>query len=390
MTKYKYLIVGGGMTADAAAKGIRAVDTLGSIGIISSETRPPYNRPPLSKGLWKGLGMDAIWRGTQNYFLKLHLGRTVQSLDAAKKQLTDDQGDAYTYEKLLLATGATPRKLPFGSQHIIYYRTVHDYQTLRRLADKGGRFAVIGAGFIGSEIAAALRMKDKEVVMLFPGEGIGSRVFPPDLSKYITDYYRDKGVEMIAGQRVGGLKKRGNELALSIQGGKEVTVNHVVAGIGVIPNIELGEQVGLEIDNGIVVDDHLRTSENDIYAAGDVASFYSPTLEKRRRVEHEDNANMMGRIAGLNMAGEVTPYHYLPCFYSDLFNLSYEAVGDLDSRFEAVFDWKKPFEKGVIYYLDNERVRGVLFWNIRGALGAARKLIADPGPFKPKDLKGRL
>jgi len=390
MLNYKYLIIGGGMTADAAAQGIRAVDALGSIGIISAESNPPYNRPPLSKALWKGLELDAIGRGTQDYFLDLHLGRRVKSLDSEKHQATDDLGDTYSYEKLLLATGATPRQLPFGAEHIIYYRTITDYEKLRKLVATGGRFAVIGAGFIGSEIAAALSMNHQEVVMIFPGEGIGSRVFPAELSKYITDYYREKGVEMMAGERVSALEKRGNELALISQSGKEILVNHVVAGIGVIPNMGLGEQVGLEIDNGIVVDEYLRTSHNDIYAAGDVAAFYSPILDKRWRVEHEDNANKMGRVAGLNMAGEKTPYHHMPYFYSDLFELSYEAVGELDSRLETLIDWKKPFEKGVIYYVDGGRVRGVLLWNIRHAVNAARKLISNPGPFKTKDLIGRL
>jgi NADPH-dependent 2,4-dienoyl-CoA reductase/sulfur reductase-like enzyme len=134
----------------------------------------------------------------------------------------------------------------------------------------------------------------------------------------------------------------------------------------------------------------LATSHPDIYAAGDVAAFDSPALGKRIRVEHEDNANSMGRCAGRNMAGEATPYHHLPSFYSDLFDLGYEAVGDLDARLETVADWQEPYRKGVIYYLERGRVRGVLLWNVWHQVDAARRLIAQPGPFSAADLERRM
>jgi len=144
------------------------------------------------------------------------------------------------------------------------------------------------------------------------------------------------------------------------------------------------------VENGIVVDELLRTTNPDIYAAGDVANFFNPALGKRLRVEHEDNANTMGRAAGLAMSGKATPYHHLPFFYSDLFDLGYEAVGELDSRLETVADWKQRYREGVVYYLRDGRVRGVLLWNVWGQVDAARELIAAPGPFRPTDLIGRL
>jgi 3-phenylpropionate/trans-cinnamate dioxygenase ferredoxin reductase component len=144
------------------------------------------------------------------------------------------------------------------------------------------------------------------------------------------------------------------------------------------------------VENGIIVDEYLRTTNPDIYAAGDVAAFFNPALGKRIRVEHEDNAISMGRSAGRNMAGQLEPYHHLPFFYSDLFDFGYEAVGELDSRFEIMADWTRPNEEGVIYYLQNNRVRGVLLWNVWEQVEAARQLIADPGPFTTKDLIGRL
>jgi NADPH-dependent 2,4-dienoyl-CoA reductase/sulfur reductase-like enzyme len=167
-------------------------------------------------------------------------------------------------------------------------------------------------------------------------------------------------------------------------------VDGVVAGIGIQPNSQLAQEAGLAVDNGIVVDEFLRTSQPDIYAAGDVAAFNDQTLGVRRRVEHEDNANTMGRLAGRAMAGGVTPYQHLPFFYSDLFELGYEAVGDVDARLEMVADWTEPYREGVVYYLQAGRVRGVLLWNVWEQVDAARQLIAEPGPFQPADLKGRL
>jgi len=378
------------MTADAAVSGIRELDTEGSIGLISKEPNPPYNRPPLSKGLWKGEAPVSIWRGTDKRNVTLQLSQKAQSLDARKRIVTDEQGSVYTFEKLLLATGVTPRQLPFDDGSIIYYRTVRDYENLRALTAQGRRFAVIGGGFIGWEITAALAMNGKEVVMLFPGEAIGDHIYPIDLARSLSDYYQQKGVTVVSRSAVLGLEKepRGTKVKTRSQG--EFLVDGVVAGIGVTPNVELALSAGLEVDNGIVVDEFLRTSNPDVYAAGDVANFYSPALEKRVRVEHEDNANTMGREAGRAMAGKASPYHHLPFFYSDLFDLGYEAIGDLDPRLETVADWKEPYREGVVYYLRDARVRGVLLWSVWSQVSAARELITAPGPFRAADLKGRL
>jgi len=395
MPNYTYLIVGGGMTADAAAHGIREVDRSGSIGVIGAEAHPPYNRPPLSKGLWKNMPLKSIWRKTEGVGVTSHAGRSAKHLDPRKKQVTDDQGTVYAFEKLLLATGATPRRLPFGAESIIYYRTLDDYQRLRALTEKGRRFAVIGGGFIGSEVAAALAMNGREVVMIFPDEGIGSRMFPPDLATFLNDFYRQKGIDVIAGASVTGMEARQGQSILKIrtaQSGSErdVVADGVVAGIGVQPNVELAEAAGLEVQNGIRVNASLRSSAPDIFAAGDVACFHNPLLDQWLRVEHEDNANTMGGMAGRAMAGETVSYDHLPSFYSDLFDLGYEAVGELDPRLETVADWKEPYREGVIYYLRGARVRGVLLWNVWEQVDAARRLLAEPGPFRAADLKGRL
>ncbi len=390
MAEYKYLIVGGGMTADAAVQGIRESDPHGSIGVISADSNPPYNRPPLSKGLWKGDAPDSVWRGTDKRSATLHLGRKAQSLDASAKRVTDDEGKAYHFDKLLLATGVSPRTLPFDDGSIIYYRTLDDYHKLRALAAQDERFAVIGGGFIGWEIAAALAMNGKQVVMLFPEEAIGARMYPIDLARFLNDYYRQKGVNVVAGSNVRSLQKKPEGVKVSTEKHGEFLVDAVVAGIGVTPNVDLARAAGLAVNNGIVVDESTRTNHPDVHAAGDVANFFNPALQARLRVEHEDNANTMGAAAGRSMAGKGSAYHHLPSFYSDLFDLGYEAVGELDSRLETITDWKDPNREGVVYYVRDGRVRGVLLWNVWGQVDAARELIEAAGPFRADDLRGRI
>jgi 3-phenylpropionate/trans-cinnamate dioxygenase ferredoxin reductase subunit len=395
MPHYKYLIIGGGMTADSAVRGIREADPGGEIGLIGAETDPPYDRPPLSKGLWKGEPEEKIDRGTEKPGVELHLGREATAFSLKDRRVSDDRGEFYTFEKLLLATGGVPRRLPGGGDGIIYFRTLSDYRRLRAAADRGRSFAVIGGGFIGSEIAAALRMNDKEVAMIFPGEGIGSGIYPRDLSLHLNEYYRGRGVEVLAGETVESVSERAGRFVIRTRreaDGKprEFAADGVVAGIGIRPDIRLAEKAGLPTGDGIVVDERLRAGHPDVFAAGDVASFPSAALGRRLRVEHEDNANAMGRAAGRSMAGTEEPYRHLPFFYSDLFDLGYEAVGELDARLETFVDWREPWKEGVVYYLRDGRVRGVLLWNVWHQVDAARELIASPGPFLAADLKGRL
>jgi NADPH-dependent 2,4-dienoyl-CoA reductase/sulfur reductase-like enzyme len=390
MKHYRYLIIGGGLTGDAAVKGIRELDEEGSIGMISLEPDPPYSRPPLSKGLWKGRPVEKIWRHTQDKDVELHLGHKVIKLDPQGKSIQDEEGHEFTYDKLLLATGGTPNQLPFGKDKIIYYRNFQDYQRLRTLSENKESFLVIGGGFIGSEIAAALRMVGKEVTMVFPEDAISANVFPQDLAEYINDYYREQGIKIVSGDTVTNIEDSGDHLTVHTKNRKIFEVDGIVAGIGVHPNVDLAQQAGLKVENGIVVDEHLMTTAPDIYAAGDVANFYHTALGKRKRVEHEDNAIQMGKLAGRNMAGANEAYTHAPMFYSDLFKLGYEAVGELNSKLEIVADWKEQFKKGVVYYLEDGRVRGVLLWNVWDTVPAASELLAEPGPFTSSDLIGKL
>lgn len=390
MPHFSHLLIGGGIAADSAAKTIRQLRPSDSIGIVASEPHPPYNRPPLSKALWKGDPEESIWRETPRDGVTLHLGRTAVALDTRAKTVTDDQGQQYSYGKLLLATGGKVRKLPGAPEGVIYYRTLDDYRALRAATGQGGRLAVIGGGFIGSEVAAALAMNGKPATMIFPEDAIGARIYPGKLAQFLNSWFREKGVEVLERDGVAAIERVGNGYRVRTKSGKMIEAAAVVAGIGIEPDVDLARGAGIAVDNGITVDEWLKSSAPDVYAAGDVANFYSRALGTRRRVEHEDNSNVMGETAGSNMAGEPRAYDYIPFFYSDLFDLGYEAVGETDSRLEIVEDWKESNREGVVYYLKEGRVRGVLLWNTWGQVDNARALIGEPGPFDAGNLKGRL
>jgi 3-phenylpropionate/trans-cinnamate dioxygenase ferredoxin reductase component len=388
MNAYEYLIVGGGMSGYAAVRGIRDVDRSGSIGVIGEEPHPPYARPPLSKGLWQGKPEESVWLGEVPTGVTLNVAR-VTRVDRAAREAWDQLGGRYRYEKLLFATGGSPREMGVRHERIIYFRTLDDYRRARALAP-GAAVAVIGGGFIGSEIAASLSPLASHVTMLFPESGICARAFPTQLSQYVTELYRSKGLEVFTEEMVRSVQVQGSRVRISTESGRVIDAEVAVVGIGIRPNTELAEAAGLEVENGIVVDERLQTSDPSIYAAGDVARFHSPHLGKRIRVEHEDAANTMGFEAGRSMAGAPVRFTHLPFFYSDLFELGYEAVGEIDSRLESLADWKVENREGVIYFLEGGRVRGVLLWNVWGKVSAARDLIAEPGPFTSAELRGRI
>ena len=392
MPTYRYLIAGGGLTADGACKGIRALDRDGSIGVVGSEPHPPYLRPPLSKDLWRGDPEEKIWRGTADLGVELHLSRTVVSLDLSKHEATDSEGETYSYERLLLATGGTPRRLPFGGDDVIYYRTLDDYRRLRTFADARARCVVIGGGFIGSEIAAALAMNECPVTIVFPDPGVCSRILPAELSAFVTESYREKGVEVLAGGSVTGIERDGDHVHVMTGEGQTLEADVVVAGLGIQPNTELAAAAGLPVDDGVPVDEFGRVDRrDDVFAAGDVARFPEAGLDELVRVEHEDHAKSHGRAVGKNMAGAEQPYDRLPFFYSDLFDLGYEAVGDIDARRETLAEWRTPNREGLIYYVDGDRrPRGVLLWNLFEHVDDARELIQARASIDERSLNHLL
>ena len=363
------------MTGDAACRGIRDHDADGTIGMFTTELHEPYARPPLTKALWKDKEESSVFRGTPDLDVELFRGLGIVALDLANHTATDGAGESHSFEKLLLATGGTPRELPNGGDDVIYYRTLDDYRRLRAIAGDGVRAAVVGGGFIGSEIAAALAMNGCDVTIVFPDAGIGAKLFPAELSSFVNDYYREKGVTVLPDELV----EDAAHGTVRTKQGTTVEADVIVAGLGIVPNTDLAESVGLEVDDGIIVDEYGRAGgQADVFAAGDVARFPVSVLGGTRRVEHEDHANTHGRAVGANMAGADTPYVHLPFFYSDLFELGYEAVGDVDSRLDQLAAWAEPNRKGVVGYVDGDgSARGFLLWDVWDKVDSGRELIAS-------------
>jgi len=386
---HEYIIVGGGAAGASAIEGIRAHDANGSILLLSRENHPPYHRPPLSKDLWFGKSTleqlpvhgDDFYR---EHSVELALRREVIEVDAERRTLWDDHGAEHRYGKLLLATGGTPRRLNVeGMEHdtVHYVRYLEDYLYLRERIPRVQHALVLGSGFIGMEIAAALRHAGCDVTLLYPEQYPLHKVLPRDLALFVADYYRQQGVETVSGEAAVRFEPHGDEIVVMTNGGNTVTTQLVVAGLGVEPAADLAEGAGLAVDDGIEVDEFGRTSDPYIYAAGDVAEFPCIPLDRPMRCEHWDHAIHHGRAVGANMAGANRPYTHLPFFYSDLFDLGWEAVGAVEAHLETHAVWKQEYREGVVYYLWDDIVRGILLWNTWNAVDWARALIEERRPM---------
>jgi len=387
--KFPYIIVGGGLTAAGAIDGIREHDRDSPILLLSRENHPPYQRPHLSKDLWFGKStLEKIPYHEEGFYaangVEVALRHEAVELDPERRRVWDDHGTMHEYGRLLLATGGFPRRfnIPGADQAAIsYYRYLEDYLTLRERLDRIAHVLVVGGGFIGMEMAAALRHAGKDVTLLYPEPWPLHRVLPRDLALFVADYYRQQGVETVSEESVVRFDDHGSEIVAQTASGNSVTTQMILAGIGITPAIDLAEAAGLEVGNGIEVDEYARTSDAYVYAAGDVAEFPYLALDRRMRVEHWDHAIQHGKAAGANMAGANRPYDHMPFFYSDLFDLGWEAVGDVSSELETHAVWKVEYREGVVYYLRDEVVRGALLWNVWDSVEWARGLIREAKPM---------
>lgn len=396
-SSHDYVIVGAGLAAASAVEGIRQHDRSGSILMLGIERDPPYDRPPLSKQLWSGAQkLEGISRHPATFYsengVDMRLGTKAVAVNPASRALTASENTTCRYKKLLLATGGSPRRLsiPGGDlEGLSYFRTVQDYRSLRSAADRSRSALVVGGGFIGSEVAAALCQRGLRVTMVFPGQWLGSRVFPEPLGRALTEAYRAKGVEVLTGDRPEAIARDKDGFRATTQAGRDLRTDLVVVGVGIEPSIQLAKSAGLTTGDGVVVDRFLRTSDPNIYAAGDVAH-YPDALLGPRRVEHWDNALNQGKQAGANMAGAGAPYEYTPFFFSDLFEFGYEAVGEVDARLETFADWQEENKAGVVYYLRDGRVRGAMMCNLFEKVEAARSMIRRNERVGPNNLRGAI
>jgi NADPH-dependent 2,4-dienoyl-CoA reductase/sulfur reductase-like enzyme len=380
---YRYVIVGAGLAGASAASAIRERDHSGTILLMGAERYPPYHRPPLSKQLWTGAKTVAQTAVHEAPFydqdgITIELGHRAVSIDTRHKTLLDSQGRRILYEKLLLAAGGAPRRLPIpggGLEGVCYLRTLDDYLYLREQAAPGRCAVVIGGGFIGSEIAAALTSNRLNVTMVFPSPYLCSRVFPEGLGRAVQRAYQDRGVNVLCNDEPVSIEMVRGRFRTRTRAGHEIDSDLVAVGAGIAPQTALASAAGLAVRDGVVVDKFLETSRSGIYAAGDLAAFPCPALGRRLRMEHWDNARAQGLCAGRNMAGGREPYAYLPYFFSDLFDFGYEAVGDVDPALETRCDWQEEDKTGTVYFLKDGRVRGALMCNVWGKVDAARELI---------------
>ncbi|WP_297619301.1 FAD/NAD(P)-binding oxidoreductase [Nocardioides sp.] len=395
---YDYVIVGGGVAAASAVTGIRSSDDSGTVAVIGSEPDKPVYRPALSKDLW--LKDDATLAGSSlagdlddDDHVDLVTDTTVTAIDPDAHVVRLADGTAVTYGKLLLATGAEPRTLSVDpGPRVVYYRTAADYQRLRGLVGADSHVVVVGGGYIGSELASALVQNDVAVTLVLDLEDVQEQMFPRALAASLTKAFADRGVTVVHGSVAGG-EETGDGVRIRLDDGTDITADAAVIGVGVLPRTGLAEAAGLDVDNGIVVDEHLRTSAPDVYAAGDVAS-YPDALLGRRRVEHVDQAEKSGEHAGRAMAGSGDTYDYTPFFWSDILDAGYEVVGETSSALDMVEDWKDgQVGTGVVYYLRAGQVRGVLLWNVWDSVDKARELIAETAEepvSDPETLRGRI
>jgi len=385
---FTYVIVGGGLAGASAIDGIREHDTSGKILLISKEPYLPYHRPPLSKGLWTGKKkVEDIGVHDAPYYtrfgVEIKLSSEIVVLDPKAKSVSDIGGTTYKFDKLLLSTGGVPTRLELSApvpEGVIYFRNLDDYNELLLKCKENSSAIIIGGGFIGTEVAAALAMNKVKTTLIFPGPWPCHRIFPAYLGMHILKLYREQGINVVTEDQPIALEKNAGTWLVQSKRGKKIESDMVVAGIGIRPSIELAAQAGLKTENGIVVNTFLQTSHPDIYAAGDNAQYPDKWTGSNMRTEHWDNTLNQGKRAGKNMAGEHEPYNYMPYFFSDLFDFGFEAVGTIDSRLETFADWQEENKKGTIYYLQGNKIKGIMLCNMWGKIDIARSLIQKAEP----------
>ncbi|WP_080147213.1 NAD(P)/FAD-dependent oxidoreductase [Marinilactibacillus piezotolerans] len=389
-TYVDYLIIGGGIAAGNAVAGIREEDKAGTIGIISADVDKPYERPALSKKLWTddSFTEDQIFYNvSEEHQAALMLETEATSINRQEHTVTTNKGDTVKYKKLLIVTGGIPKTIEGPEDDRVYaFRSYRDYKKLRNLSGDNQHIAVVGGSYIGTELAANLALNNTRVTLIYPQSTLGNNRFPEEIAAEYEQTYKDHGIKMISGTRAESYSKDGDEFVLALNNGETVRADSIILGLGVSPVLDLAKEAGLDVDNGVVVDEYLRTSDPDIYAAGDIASYPDPILG-RQRIEHVDHARNSGTAVGKVMAGINHPYDYTPYFYSMVFDISWKAIGTLDPSLDVLID---EVDGGkVVYYLKDDKPVGILTWKIEPDLDQVRHLLDNP-PASSEHLVGAI
>lgn len=385
---YRYVLVGGGFAAAAAIEGIRSRDRDGSILLVSRENHLPYQRPSLSKDLWTGeITLDRLplhpdtWYAEQR--VDLALRREIVELDADTRVLWDDRGQTIGYDELLLATGTRPRRLKAEgseSRAVRYFRDLEDYLELEGRFDRFQHATCVGGGFLAVELATALRQRGKEITLVFPDEYPLHRFLPRELGMGIVELLRDRGIETVSNETLVSIREDQGYVHARTFRGDDLTTQVILVDTGAEPASDLAEAAGLDTDDGIVVDEYGRGSKPHVWAAGDVAEFPYLALGQLMRVEGVDHAQHHGRVVGANMAGANQAYGHLPLKWFRLFDIRFEGVGDIHARLGTEVVWIEPGVEGVVYYLWEDVVRGILLVNVPSRVEWARGVIRDGKP----------
>jgi 3-phenylpropionate/trans-cinnamate dioxygenase ferredoxin reductase subunit len=393
MAQDSFVIVGGGLAGARAAEGLREHGFEGPVTVIGAEEYLPYERPPLSKDYLTGkTDRDSMFVHNQSWYdrhrVDLVLGQPVTAVDRAARQVQLAGGSVLPYRKLLLATGASPRRLP-GVDGVHYLRAIGDSDRLREILATGSRLAVIGGGWIGLEVAAAARQAGLEVTVLETLPLPLLRVLGPEIAAVFADLHTSQGVSLHGGVTIEEITSAGGRATgVRLADGTRIDADAVVAGIGALPNTSLAEEAGLEVRDGIVTSAALQTSDPDIYAAGDVARALHPRLGQHLRVEHWANARQQPLTAAAAMLGQDVRYQELPYFYTDQYDLGMEYVGYVgpDGYDRVVVRGDLQAREFIAFWLRDGRVQAgmkVNVWDVSDAIG---NLIRSERPCDPDAL----
>jgi len=393
MKSTKYLLIGGGLASSQAAKQIRKADPQSPITLVGDEPYVPYDRPPLSKEFLRGeKPREALFFDPEQYLrdhgIDLILGVAVKQLDLPNKTAILAKGEPMTFEKALIATGGRPVRLKLRGSDLpgVYYlRTLDDSAAIHAEASPGKRAVFIGAGFIGMEVAASLTQQGVQVTVIEAQPHIWARFADATLAGFFQGYCADKGVTFYTNEMAAEIKGTARSSAVVTRSGREIPCDFVCIGVGIVPNVELAQQAGLKVDNGIVVNEYLQASHPDVYAAGDVANYLDPIFGKRRRVEHWGHAEYCGQVAGQNMAGANRKYDLLTYVWSDIFDLHLQFAGD-ETEHDQVLVRGRFEDKAFTVLFLKQHVLTAYFAVNTGAkdFGALQRLIRGK-----KDLSGK-
>ena len=388
MRKFELVVAGGGLTAARAIKSYREADGGGRIALLAEEPNLPYHRPALSKRFLRGETTDAPFAEGASFYrdhdVEVLLETPVTSIGPGNRLVTTKDGPVH-YDKLLIATGATPRRLRvLGADldGVFSLRTLQDSERIRAAAGAAERAVVVGGGFIGMEVAASLRQLGLEVTLIHMGESLFDLLGSPELSDELLRLYRVQGVDVMLEQEVAGFGGDGRLEYVEVKSGLCVPADLAVVGVGVIPNTDFLDGSGISVDNGVVVNQRFETTAPGVYAAGDVANFFDPLFDRQRRIEHWSNANYQGTEVGKILAGRGDGYDTVSSFFSEVFGVGVKVFGDVSSFDERTADGT--LESGLVAsYGEKGRLVGALTVGQSDEVEAlAKDLIAERAPTR--------